>query len=133
MLTWVVISAAIVYDTRQQTVSFQQSAHLCFAFRLLNMQVAVKRLRVLDLDDVKAPNEQYAEGGSGDSMRGSSGEDSQRAMGASQAAFRQFFEREIAILASIRHPNVVNFIGGCLLYLHVCFAVLPQWSVGMLH
>lgn len=32
-------------------------------------------------------------------------------MGASQAAFRQFFEREIAILASIRHPNVVNFIG----------------------
>lgn len=79
------------------------------------MQVAVKRLRVLDLDDVKAPNEQYAEGGSGDSMRRSSGQDSQRAMGASQAAFRQFFEREIAILASIRHPNVVNFIGGCLL------------------
>ncbi len=33
--------------------------------------------------------------------------------GSSHAAFKQFFEREIAILASIRHPNVVNFIGAC--------------------
>lgn len=76
-------------------------------------QVAIKRLRVLDLDDVKAPNEQYAAGGSDSSMRSSSGVEgsSQPAIGASQAAFRQFFEREIAILASIRHPNVVNFIG----------------------
>lgn len=76
-------------------------------------QVAIKRLRVLDLDDVKAPNEQYAGVGSDSSMRSSSGveDSSQPAIGASQAAFRQFFEREIAILASIRHPNVVNFIG----------------------
>lgn len=75
--------------------------------------MAVKRLRVLDLDDVVAPSEQYAAGGSG-STQSSGGMDvgsSRRAMGASQAAFRQFFEREIAILASIRHPNVVNFIG----------------------
>ena len=28
-------------------------------------QVAVKRLRVLDIDDVRAPNEQYAADGSG--------------------------------------------------------------------
>jgi hypothetical protein len=74
------------------------------------LQVAVKRLRVLDLDEVGAPNEQYGAGGSSDSAQ-SNGDGSQRAMGASQAAFRQFFEREIAILASIRHPNVVNFIG----------------------
>lgn len=82
---------------------------------LLGSQVAVKRLRVLDLDDVRAPNEQYgaaADGSGGDSSTQSSGGDGGRqAMGASQAAFRQFFEREIAILASIRHPNVVNFIG----------------------
>jgi hypothetical protein len=80
----------------------------------VSAQVAIKRLRVLDLDDVKAPNEQYAAGGSDSSMRSSSGGaegNSQPAIGASQAAFRQFFEREIAILASIRHPNVVNFIG----------------------
>ena len=82
------------------------------------MQVAVKRLRVLDLDDTVAPNEQYARAGSGSSTQSSSGGEygganSGRAMGASQAAFRQFFEREIAILASIRHPNVVNFIGAC--------------------
>jgi hypothetical protein len=76
------------------------------------LQVAVKRLRVLDLDKVGAPNEQYGAGGSSDSAQSSGDVDgSQRAMGASQAAFRQFFEREIAILASIRHPNVVNFIG----------------------
>ncbi len=73
------------------------------------MQVAVKRLRVLDLDDLRAPNEQYGADESGNSSGAGSG--SQPAMGASQAAFRQFFEREIAILASIRHPNVVNFIG----------------------
>lgn len=69
-------------------------------------------MRVLDLDKVGAPNEQYGAGGSSDSAQSSGDVDgSQRAMGASQAAFRQFFEREIAILASIRHPNVVNFIG----------------------
>jgi hypothetical protein len=49
-------------------------------------KVAVKRLRALDEED--------------DSSRGSTG-----GMG-SQAAVRQFFDREVAILASIRHPNV---------------------------
>lgn len=77
------------------------------------VQVAVKRLRVLDLDDLKAPNEQYGADSSGGSGQSGAGSGSQPAMGASQAAFRQFFEREIAILASIRHPNVVNFIGEC--------------------
>lgn len=57
------------------------------------MQVAVKRLRVLDFDDVSCASAANRTG--------------------SQAAFQQFFEREIAILASIRHPNVVNFIGAC--------------------
>lgn len=79
-------------------------------------QVAVKRLRVLDLDDMGAPAEQYAAaagGTSGGTMPdGSSSGAEDMALGASQAAFRHFFEREIAILASIRHPNVVNFIGG---------------------
>jgi hypothetical protein len=73
----------------------------------------------LDLDDVRAPYEQYAAADSDDSMRSSDG--SQHAIGASQAAFRQFFEREIAILASIRHPNVVNFIGEL-------FACLLAWK-----
>lgn len=81
-----------------------------FACACVRVQVAVKRLRVLDLDDLKAPNEQYDDGSGGSGQSGP-GSGSQPAMGASQAAFRQFFEREIAILASIRHPNVVNFIG----------------------
>ncbi|GLC33191.1 hypothetical protein PLESTB_000360900 [Pleodorina starrii] len=34
--------------------------------------------------------------------------------------FRQFFEREIEILATIRHPNVVNFIGACHTPPNVC-------------
>ena len=51
-------------------------------------KVAVKRLHALD--------------GDSSSGCGSGG----AAPGASQAAFKQFFEREIAILASIRHPNV---------------------------
>ncbi|GIL75994.1 hypothetical protein Vretimale_5660 [Volvox reticuliferus] len=34
--------------------------------------------------------------------------------------FRQFFEREIEILATIRHPNVVNFIGTCHTPPNVC-------------
>jgi serine/threonine protein kinase len=59
-------------------------------------QVAVKRLRTLDFDA------KYG------SIRGSGGNSG---IPPSQAAFKQFFEREIAILASIRHPNVVNFIG----------------------
>lgn len=59
--------------------------------------MAVKRLHVLDVDDVPC------------SVHSSNAAD----RGGSQAAFRQFFEREIAILASIRHPNVVNFIGAC--------------------
>eukprot|EP00775_Hariotina_reticulata_P012952 gene12952-13081_t len=57
-------------------------------------KVAVKRLRALDIDDLPMS-------GGFSRSRGS------------QAAFQQFFEREIAILASIRHPNVVNFIGAC--------------------
>eukprot|EP00878_Enallax_costatus_P016314 GHUV01017112.1.p1 GENE.GHUV01017112.1~~GHUV01017112.1.p1 ORF type:complete len:1179 (+),score=479.98 GHUV01017112.1:302-3838(+) len=61
-------------------------------------KVAVKRLHVLDMDDV--PHASMYNG-------------QEPARGGSQAAFRQFFEREIAILASIRHPNVVNFIGAC--------------------
>jgi serine/threonine protein kinase len=32
----------------------------------------------------------------------------------------QFFDREIEILASIRHPNVVNFIGACHTPPNVC-------------
>lgn len=107
------------------TVSFkcqdpqQLMCAVCYCF----VQVAVKRLRVLDLDDVRAPNEQYAAAGSDDSMRSSNG--SQRAIGASQAAFRQFFEREIAILASIRHPNVVNFIGKLLAACEAMYASMP--------
>jgi serine/threonine protein kinase len=58
------------------------------------LQVAVKRLRALDMDDAPFSD------------------DLSRSRG-SHAAFQQFFEREIAILASIRHPNVVNFIGAC--------------------
>lgn len=34
--------------------------------------------------------------------------------------FSQFFEREIEILATIRHPNVVNFIGACHTPPNVC-------------
>lgn len=85
------------------------SSHLGPVCMFVCSQVAVKRLRVLDLDDLRAPNEQYGADGSGNSSQSNGG--SQPAMGASQAAFQQFFEREIAILASIRHPNVVNFIG----------------------
>lgn len=62
--------------------------------------MAVKRLRTLDIDshgDDRQPAGQRCP------------EEATR----SQAAFKQFFEREIAILASIRHPNVVNFIGAC--------------------
>ena len=55
----------------------------------------MKRLRALDFDS------KYG------SMRSGAGS----GVPPSQAAFKQFFEREIAILASIRHPNVVNFIG----------------------
>jgi hypothetical protein len=78
--------------------------------------VAVKRLRVLDVDDASAPAEQFAaaggsSGSSGGTHSSSVGAAAAAQLGASQAAFRQFFEREIAILASIRHPNVVNFIG----------------------
>ncbi|KAF8071147.1 drkC [Scenedesmus sp. PABB004] len=71
-------------------------------------KVAVKRLRVLDIDDAPAPGSGGGSSGASSSAGGSRG-----AGGGSQAAFRQFFEREIAILASIRHPNVVNFIGAC--------------------
>jgi serine/threonine protein kinase len=56
-------------------------------------QVAVKRLHPLDGDGSSC--------GSGSGAPGSGA-----APGASLAAFKQFFEREIAILASIRHPNV---------------------------
>lgn len=34
--------------------------------------------------------------------------------------FAQFFEREIEIMATIRHPNVVNFIGACHTPPNVC-------------
>jgi hypothetical protein len=58
-------------------------------------KVAVKRLHPLDGDASSCGS------GSGAGGRGSGA-----APGASHAAFKQFFEREIAILASIRHPNV---------------------------
>lgn len=58
-------------------------------------QVAIKRLHALDAPGAPPPGTSAASSG-----------------GASVAAFGQFFDREIAILASIRHPNVVNFIGG---------------------
>ncbi|GAX75524.1 hypothetical protein CEUSTIGMA_g2967.t1 [Chlamydomonas eustigma] len=37
-----------------------------------------------------------------------------------QPVLAQFFEREIEILATIRHPNVVNFIGACHTPPNVC-------------
>lgn len=67
------------------------------------LQVAVKRLRCFD--------------------DGSPNPDSDTPMpaGCSNAAvFKQFFRREIEILASIRHPNVVNFIGACHTLPNVC-------------
>ncbi|KIY91834.1 hypothetical protein MNEG_16129 [Monoraphidium neglectum] len=59
-------------------------------------KVAVKRLHALDREAAPTSSAAAAAGGA-----------------ASRAAFQQFFDREIAILASIRHPNVVNFIGAC--------------------
>eukprot|EP00879_Flechtneria_rotunda_P011156 GHRR01011654.1.p1 GENE.GHRR01011654.1~~GHRR01011654.1.p1 ORF type:complete len:1165 (+),score=475.65 GHRR01011654.1:461-3955(+) len=72
-------------------------------------KVAVKRLHALDLDDT--PHCSHHDS----TIDGEAGPCSacQQAHGGSLAAFKQFFEREIAILASIRHPNVVNFIGAC--------------------
>jgi serine/threonine protein kinase len=79
------------------------------------VQVAVKRLRALDTDDIPMAGERHdsSTGSSAASGDGSSSPSAGSRLGGSQAAFRQFFEREIAILASIRHPNVVNFIGAC--------------------
>lgn len=81
----------------------------------------MKRLRVLDAGDQVAAD-QGRHNGSGSSTASGVTAGSAHSQGSSkagsraggtQAAFRQFFEREIAILASIRHPNVVNFIGAC--------------------
>lgn len=82
----------------------------------LCVQVAVKRLRALDTDDIPMAGERQHDSSTGSSAASRDGSSSPSAcsrQGGSQAAFRQFFEREIAILASIRHPNVVNFIGAC--------------------
>ncbi|WIA11994.1 hypothetical protein OEZ85_012075 [Tetradesmus obliquus] len=79
-------------------------------------KVAVKRLRALDTDDIPMAGERQHDSSTGSSAASRDGSSSPSAcsrQGGSQAAFRQFFEREIAILASIRHPNVVNFIGAC--------------------
>jgi serine/threonine protein kinase len=66
------------------------------------------------MDDAILAGEQHdCSTGSSASNCGSSSPSAGSRQGGSQAAFRQFFEREIAILASIRHPNVVNFIGAC--------------------
>jgi serine/threonine protein kinase len=62
------------------------------------VQVAIKRLHALDTDDDGS--------GSGASTATAS-------TAAAPSAVQSFFDREIAILASIRHPNVVNFIGAC--------------------
>lgn len=59
-------------------------------------KVAVKRLRAFD------------DNPGGEQRR--SGSDYEPAM---LGVFQNFFEREIEILATIRHPNVVNFVGAC--------------------
>lgn len=86
-----------------------QCAPCPIAMRLPFSQVAIKRLHALDDDSTSSGAGGSAGGTSGGHGSGSGGGGG----GASRAAFQQFFEREIAILASIRHPNVVNFIGAC--------------------
>ncbi|KAI8464512.1 MAG: kinase-like domain-containing protein, partial [Monoraphidium minutum] len=81
-------------------------------------KVAVKRLHALDGSGspgvLPAPASGSGSGASGSGASGSgSGRSGGRGGGGGGGAFLEFFDREIAILASIRHPNVVNFIGAC--------------------
>lgn len=71
--------------------------------------MAVKRLRAFDGPDLASPPSSTAGSAAG-------GEAAKR----QTEAFSSLFDREIAILASIRHPNVVNFIGSCNTPPNVC-------------
>lgn len=71
-------------------------------------KVAVKRLRGFDDPDDGVLN------GAHSLVQSSSGSSDK------MEVLRSFFEREIEILATIRHPNVVNFIGACHTPPNVC-------------
>lgn len=70
------------------------------------LQVAVKRLRALESSDISLGD--LADGGMGGLAPSPMSGAFSPTMG---PILQAFFEREIEILASIRHPNVVNFIG----------------------